>query len=72
LADEQRAEAMSRRLVMDVHPGFQPGDLMWWFDADPSYNNIRPLIIRNQLISIGFSGNDFICDMQCDTVEQDA
>jgi hypothetical protein len=72
LINEQRAEAMSRRLVMDVHPGLQPGDLIEWYNADPSYHDYRPLIVRSQVISIGFAGSDFVCEMQCDTVEQDA
>ena len=60
LIDEAWRNAFPRRYIMDVHPGLQPGDAI-------NFGELTN-IVRSQSITIGFAGNNFVCEMQCDAI----
>jgi hypothetical protein len=64
LIDESWRNSLMKRYVLDVHPGLQPGDAATFIDL-PNVGT-SAMIVRGQAITIGFSGNNFVCDMQCD------
>jgi hypothetical protein len=63
---ENLLSAHQYQLFMDVHPGIQPGDLTEFREASGTW---RGIAVRAQTISIGFTGQQLVSDMQCDCIE---
>jgi hypothetical protein len=64
LLDESWRNAFQKRYIMDVDPSLQPGDDATF--ADLPNGERSEMIVRGQSITIGFTGSNFVCDMQCD------
>ena len=61
LVDEGWRNASSRRYELVPHPGLQPGDAANFMDNPDTPS---AMIVHSQSITIGFNGNNFVCDMQ--------
>jgi hypothetical protein len=64
LIEENWRNSISKAIALVPHPALQPGDALWM----PTVDINNSWIVRGQSVSIGFSGDNFVCDMQADLV----
>jgi hypothetical protein len=64
LIDEGWRGSKPRTYSIVPHPGLQPGDAANFTERGVQHD----MIVRGQSMTIGFAGNNFVAEMQCDVI----